>query len=757
MASVFLSYARDDAAKAKALAKCLERGGHEVWWDNHIHGGSEYSGEIQAALSRAEVVIVLWSITSVGSAWVRDEAAEGRDNGRLLPLLLDDSAPPLGFRQIQSIPLTGWSGRGNPPNVKDLLAAIAARTKRHESDAGSPGAAPATGWMRRPALIAGALLGAVLLALGAWWFLGTGREGASRAPVVAVMPFNDLSPGGDKAYFAEGVAEAILTVLAKEPGIRIVGRSTAFQLHNAAGDADKMRRALGVTHILEGSARSSGDQLRMSVRLIDAADGKQLWAEEYRRRLDNVFAVQDEIGRAVAQRLKGSFAPGREAQPQATTIDAYNLYLAARAKMRDRRLSSLADALRIARQVIAADPTYAPGHALNAELIWHLSTENYGNIPMERMRVLAGSYARRAIALAPAASEGHAALGVISTGSAAVGSLRTAIRLDPARSELRLWLARAHQRLGNNAEGLEQLEAATEMDPLWAPAIWNHAWALAGAERFDDAETVIARFEQRGGPAAMASRMRGEIAGFYRGDFSEAVKLLRWGMRIDPETPLARENLAWSYEKVGLSKEAAEAGKRLPLYSRLWVSGDHHRLLSQAREDGPKIWQQPDPEFAIEALSLSRDWTTIERIFDGHRAGFQSVCEGFGSWKMQLGIGVAQAMKIRGRSGESARLLGCIQQSLSRQGRGTARSFAMTNGALDVLWAQVHALEGRPQRAFPRLDKAIRGGIRTTYGRGLSEYPAFDAFKTSPDYARIDAHLKRLIAAERAEVLRVPR
>lgn len=757
MASVFLSYARDDAAKAKALAKCLERVGHEVWWDRHIHGGSEYSGEIEAALGRADVVLVLWSETSVRSSWVRDEAAEGRDSGRLLPLLLDDSAPPLGFRQFQSISIAGWSGRGNSPNFQEMLAAIEARAKLGPRKARPSVGSPATKWKRRPLLLGGALLAALLLAIGAYWLFGQKRAGSSPEPVLAVMPFSDLSPGDNKAYFAEGVAEAILTVLAKEPGIRVVGRSTAFQLHNAAGDADKMRRALGVTHVLEGSARSIGDQLRMSVRLIDAAEGKQLWAEEYRRSLENVFAVQDEIGRAVAQRLKGSFAPARKGVQQATTIDAYTLYLAARAKMRDRRLSSLREALKMAKQAIAADPNYAPGHALYAELIWHMSQEHYGNLSIERVRKLAGPYARKAIALAPNASEGHAALGVISTGSAAVESLRTAIRLDPARSELRLWLARSHQRLGSNAEGLEQLKAATEMDPLWGPVIWNYAWSLAAAERFDDAEAVVARFAERGGSTAVATRIRGEIAGFYRGDYAEGTRLLRLALKIDPETPLASERLAGFYDKIGLPKEAGEAGKHLPLYSRLWLSGDHQRLLSQVREDGAGIWAHPDRVTAIAAMSSARDWSTIERIFDGYAASTQTICAGFGWWNMQLGISFAQAMKMRERPDESARLLECIQQNLSRQGRGTARSFGMTNGTLDLLWAQVHALRGQPQRAFPLLEKAIRGGIRTSHGCGLSEFPAFDEFKASPDYARIDARLKQLIAVERAEVLRVPR
>ncbi len=129
MASIFLSYAREDAGKAKALANWLERAGNEVWWDRHIHGGSEFNSEIEAALRRCEVVLVLWSQAALRSAWVRDEAAEGRDSGRLVPVLLDASTPPLGFRQLQSISMGGWTGRGKPAEHQALLAAINARTR----------------------------------------------------------------------------------------------------------------------------------------------------------------------------------------------------------------------------------------------------------------------------------------------------------------------------------------------------------------------------------------------------------------------------------------------------------------------------------------------------------------------------------------------------------------------------------------------------------------------------------------------------
>ncbi len=103
MAKIFLSYAREDVDAAKQLAGCIASAGHEVWWDRHIQGGSRFSDEIDRALKDAEAVVVLWSDASVASAWVQDEAAEGRDSGRLVPVALGECRPPLGFRQFHTI------------------------------------------------------------------------------------------------------------------------------------------------------------------------------------------------------------------------------------------------------------------------------------------------------------------------------------------------------------------------------------------------------------------------------------------------------------------------------------------------------------------------------------------------------------------------------------------------------------------------------------------------------------------------------
>ena len=125
MAKVFLSYAREDASAAKQLAERIGGAGHTVWWDRHIQGGSRFASEIDRELKEADAVVVLWTAASVDSAWVQDEAAEGRDTARLVPVVLDGVRPPLGFRQFHTVDLGSWNGKPDASELGDLLDAVA--------------------------------------------------------------------------------------------------------------------------------------------------------------------------------------------------------------------------------------------------------------------------------------------------------------------------------------------------------------------------------------------------------------------------------------------------------------------------------------------------------------------------------------------------------------------------------------------------------------------------------------------------------
>lgn len=193
MASVFLSYDRDDGAAAKIIASSLEKAGHSVWWDLHVRGGAQFSKVIEEALKAADAVVVLWSANSIESAWVRDEAAAGRDSGRLVPASIDGTEAPLGFRQFQTINLTDWKRGTNSGGLQDLVQSIAecaGESSRLDHAAGIPASGKhrraRVGWFPVSA-IAMVLVAAV--AFGLWRL--SGRSPA--VPVVSVVSA-DSSP-----------------------------------------------------------------------------------------------------------------------------------------------------------------------------------------------------------------------------------------------------------------------------------------------------------------------------------------------------------------------------------------------------------------------------------------------------------------------------------------------------------------------------------------------------------------------------------
>ena len=261
MASVFLSYDRDDAAKARSIALALEKAGHSVWWDRHIKGGAQYSQEIEEALKRADAVVVLWSAQSVQSAWVRDEAAAGRDSGRLIPVSLDRTEAPLGFRQYQTIDLSGWKGRRRTAQLTEIAGAV--------ESVGAGGAlntqvAPRTINRFAPmhiryALVIG-LAVAFLLAGLAYWQPWRG----SPVPVVAVAA---ASPSPAAASLARDL-------LAKLGQLNATQTETLKLVQGGQADAS-------ANFVFEVDGQSQGQSATANLVLLGGQERALLWSKDF--------------------------------------------------------------------------------------------------------------------------------------------------------------------------------------------------------------------------------------------------------------------------------------------------------------------------------------------------------------------------------------------------------------------------------------------------------------------------------------------
>lgn len=280
---MFLSYARDDGDKARAIALALEKSGHEVWWDSHIKGGAEYGREIEKALEQSVAVIVLWSQSSVASAWVRDEAASGRDRGRLVPVRLDETEPPMGFRQYQNIDLTRWAGRGKPPRLQDILSAIdrvadgQPAVPARSAFQGRPKAAP-TSYARLAAVAA--LFIAAVGALLVW------RPWNDRTlPFVSVEPA-DQSPSAkilaDDLFIKLGSLQA-----PEADALRLVERGA-----NATTD---------FTFKVQTVAATGAPQANLA--LLDS-DGALLWSREFTQPGGNQADLRQQVAYTAGQVLR---------------------------------------------------------------------------------------------------------------------------------------------------------------------------------------------------------------------------------------------------------------------------------------------------------------------------------------------------------------------------------------------------------------------------------------------------------------------
>lgn len=268
MAAVFLSYVREDAEKARALASLLEREGHSVWWDRRIKGGAQYSTEIETALKAADKIVVLWSAKSITSAWVRDEAAAGRDTGRLVPVTTDGTEPPLGFRQYQTIVLRRGRIRSGSAEMKALIEALDSPSAVH---AGGP---RGRDWGLRFRLPRAWLVAAAAVALivigGGWWWMS---QASAHPPTVVVEGVNDQS-----------------REVARELTVRLSELQTAqadsFQLISGPGRADLR---------FQVNAADSPAVLRRDLTMLSGANGAILWSASLQQPSANADQLSQQV------------------------------------------------------------------------------------------------------------------------------------------------------------------------------------------------------------------------------------------------------------------------------------------------------------------------------------------------------------------------------------------------------------------------------------------------------------------------------
>jgi len=330
----------------------------------------------------------------------------------------------------------------------------------------------------------------------------TAQPVAAASKSVAVLPFVNMSSDPEQEYFSDGITEEIINALVKIPGLSVPARTSVFGFKGHQGDVRKIGEQLGVAHVLEGSIRSQGNQVRITAQLIKVDDGFHLWSETYDRKLDNIFVVQEEIAKAIATVLTGELGLGVVTVPNKTrNMEAYDIYLQGRALLHKRGLDNLDQAVVLFKRSTELDPEFAPAWAALALTysVMDLNTE---------LLAEAINTAKHALSLDPENVDALDALGSALRDSwqwaKAEPYFDQAMAIDPQSSELLEDYAEFLGMVGRFDEYLAVSEKGYAIDPLLGPLVDSYVWALMDNGLHSRAIEVIEKWSRSTDPEEAA-------------------------------------------------------------------------------------------------------------------------------------------------------------------------------------------------------------------------------------------------------------
>lgn len=525
MADIFVSYARADKARVAPLVAALEAEGWSIWWDPEISPGQDFDSLIAAELSRAKAVIVVWTPVSVVSRWVRGEARIAADRGVLVPVRYEGAELPIDARAIHTTELDSWGQNPKGVEFQELTRALGAHVPR-------PSVRPPEPKERAAA------------------------PTASQRISVCVLPFTNMSGEPEQDYFSDGISEDVITDLSKVSALSVVSRNTAFGYKGKALDIKQVARQLKVSHVLEGSVRKSGNRVRITAQLIEAASDNHVWAERFDRDLSDIFALQDEISQAIVKALKLKLAPEEKkaiGDRGTTNVEAHNLYLMARqysvtGSLGDARRSEAI--IRLCRSAIDLDPDYARAWALmaNAQGVLRFHHGREGDAGL--------AAAEKAIALDPSLAEAHAAKGRALTIDAkrdeALSEVEAALRLDPESYEVNVAAGAWNYTMRRHADAARYFDRAAV---IMESDYWASGMAMACYEALKDtpnAHRVALRTLARTEKIVAQEPDNGSATGFFvgalasLGEAERAKEAAKRAVLLDPDNQNMHYNIACS-------------------------------------------------------------------------------------------------------------------------------------------------------------------------------------------------------------------
>ena len=407
---------------------------------------------------------------------------------------------------------------------------------------------------------------------------------------IAVLPFVNMSADTNNEYFSDGVSEEILNALAAVPELKVAARTSAFAFKGSNKSIAEIAKELGVSHVLEGSVRKAGDQVRITAQLIKADDGFHLWSQTYDRELTNIFAIQDEIAGSIAEMLEvqllgeqKSFTTTKDLSPE-----NYEKFLKARFLMRRRNDDAMNEAQTLTRQVLAEAPDFPQGQVQLAEIL--TQSVRHGRGGTEEVRALASS----AIALDPDLPAAHMIQGSLASRNndilGGIHHLQKAIELDPNEPRPHHWLGIEYSKTGHLEKARQQLQIAVDLEPDHANANGYLGFVLMLLGDFERARFHYAEQSRLGNMSLNARLVHVDIL---TGDLHKARQTAAETDNIDTETRTRLALLIDAIEDPSKTSQYLEYIKR-PGFNEWLITQELFMLGLYAEamrnhEDGPSM------------------------------------------------------------------------------------------------------------------------------------------------------------------------
>jgi TolB-like protein/Flp pilus assembly protein TadD len=542
--AVFLSYASQDGEPARKICDALRAAGIEVWFDqSELRGGDAWDHKIRQQIHDCRLFMPVISANSEhrDEGYFRREWGLAVDRTRdmahkrafLVPVVIDDTpergaSVPEKFHELQWTRLPG--GETPAAFVERLRKLLSPAEPDKPAKAVPPpiSLATATPAASRPwpwkVVLPVAVAALVLLALG---YLVLDRRGHSKpaaqvANSIAVLPLANESGDPSQQYFSDGISEDLITALSQFPSLKVIGRTSSFQFRDSKEDSHSIGVKLGVAHLLEGSVRRSGDVVRVSAELISAEDGSAQWSERYDRPYKDLFALQDEITRAVAGALRAKLLPGEHAaaqseQPPSGSLEAYNAFLEGKFYYLRRTESDFRKAIEYFTRATNLDPHYALAWSWLSVALSDLSTEFLEGAPAQEATARARAAAERALIVSPQLAAAHLARGnVLQFGEldwrGAEAEYRRALELAPNNGVAKVSLGAQLATLGDLDRAIElnrlddaerAIRRAIELRP--SAAAYHYQLVIIEAQRGDAQAALAAAQQEVPGPWQVAA------------------------------------------------------------------------------------------------------------------------------------------------------------------------------------------------------------------------------------------------------------